>query len=245
MWPYGTKCLGKRAELKGECYMCCLTLWKLQTKSTLTLNDKHSSWAHDACCKGVALILDCSEHVLLFQVNAVTIDGITPLFNACCSGSVACVNMLLEFGAKPQVGNHLASPIHEAVKRGNSLWVKLTATKCARHLLLASKHLLPPQKTYTTQINVLGLLPPLMPHWLHLGVFCTVSLQLSDSSLLLHRTPRVHGSSSGSWSWHWRRRRALWDPAVCCLHVPEDRLCQEAAGTWYVQRRSWGRARVA
>ncbi|XP_026707253.1 ankyrin repeat and SOCS box protein 11 isoform X1 [Athene noctua] len=53
------------------------------------------------------------------QVNAVTIDGITPLFNACCSGSVACVNMLLEFGAKPQLSNHLASPIHEAVKRGH------------------------------------------------------------------------------------------------------------------------------
>ncbi|XP_071425688.1 ankyrin repeat and SOCS box protein 11 isoform X2 [Pithys albifrons albifrons] len=53
------------------------------------------------------------------QVNAVTIDGITPLFNACCSGSAACVNMLLEFGAKPQPGNHLASPIHEAVKRGH------------------------------------------------------------------------------------------------------------------------------
>ncbi|XP_056184931.1 ankyrin repeat and SOCS box protein 11 isoform X2 [Falco biarmicus] len=53
------------------------------------------------------------------QVNAVTIDGITPLFNACCSGSVACVNMLLEFGAKPQLRNNLASPIHEVVKRGH------------------------------------------------------------------------------------------------------------------------------
>ncbi|XP_009696843.1 PREDICTED: ankyrin repeat and SOCS box protein 11 isoform X2 [Cariama cristata] len=53
------------------------------------------------------------------QVNAVTIDGVTPLFNACCSGSVACVNMLLEFGAKSQLRNHLASPIHEAVKRGH------------------------------------------------------------------------------------------------------------------------------
>ncbi|XP_026503935.1 ankyrin repeat and SOCS box protein 11-like isoform X2 [Terrapene carolina triunguis] len=53
------------------------------------------------------------------QVNAVTVDGITPLFNACCSGSAACVNMLLEFGATPQLENHLASPIHEAVKRGH------------------------------------------------------------------------------------------------------------------------------
>ncbi|XP_032908317.1 ankyrin repeat and SOCS box protein 11 [Catharus ustulatus] len=53
------------------------------------------------------------------QVNAATIDGITPLFNACCSGSAACVSMLLEFGAKAQLGNHLPSPIHEAVKRGH------------------------------------------------------------------------------------------------------------------------------
>ncbi|XP_025891116.1 ankyrin repeat and SOCS box protein 11 isoform X3 [Nothoprocta perdicaria] len=53
------------------------------------------------------------------QVNAVTVDGLTPLFNACCRGSVACVNMLLEFGANPQLGNHLASPLHEAVKRGH------------------------------------------------------------------------------------------------------------------------------
>ncbi|XP_014731275.1 PREDICTED: ankyrin repeat and SOCS box protein 11 isoform X2 [Sturnus vulgaris] len=53
------------------------------------------------------------------QVNAVTIDGITPLFNACCSGSAACVSMLLEFGAKAHLGNHLPSPIHEAVKRGH------------------------------------------------------------------------------------------------------------------------------
>ncbi|XP_074913347.1 ankyrin repeat and SOCS box protein 11 isoform X3 [Buteo buteo] len=78
------------------------------------------SWAdrsplHDAAFQGRLLSLK----TLIAQVNAVTIDGITPLFNACCSGSVACVNMLLEFGAKPQLRNHLASPIHEAVKRGH------------------------------------------------------------------------------------------------------------------------------
>uniref|UniRef100_A0A8D0KQU5 Ankyrin repeat and SOCS box containing 11 n=1 Tax=Strix occidentalis caurina TaxID=311401 RepID=A0A8D0KQU5_STROC len=73
---------------------------------------------HEACLGGHVA---CAKVLLEngAQVNAVTIDGITPLFNACCSGSVACVNMLLEFGAKPQLGNHLASPIHEAVKRGH------------------------------------------------------------------------------------------------------------------------------
>ncbi|XP_025066632.1 ankyrin repeat and SOCS box protein 11 isoform X3 [Alligator sinensis] len=78
------------------------------------------SWAdrsplHEAAFQGRLLSLK----TLIAQVNAVTVDGITPLFNACCSGSAACVNMLLEFGAKAQLGNHLASPIHEAVKRGH------------------------------------------------------------------------------------------------------------------------------
>ncbi|NWH38908.1 ASB11 protein, partial [Chloropsis hardwickii] len=34
-------------------------------------------------------------------------------------GSAACVSMLLEFGARAQLGNHLPSPIHEAVRRGH------------------------------------------------------------------------------------------------------------------------------
>ncbi|TRZ26457.1 hypothetical protein HGM15179_000614 [Zosterops borbonicus] len=73
---------------------------------------------HEACLGGHVA---CAKVLLEngAQVNAVTIDGITPLFNACCSGSAACVNMLLEFGAKAQLGNHLLSPIHEAVKRGH------------------------------------------------------------------------------------------------------------------------------
>ncbi|XP_050819941.1 ankyrin repeat and SOCS box protein 11-like isoform X4 [Gopherus flavomarginatus] len=73
---------------------------------------------HEACLGGHVA---CAKVLLEngAQVNAVTIDGITPLFNACCSGSAACVNMLLEFGGTPQLENHLASPIHEAVKRGH------------------------------------------------------------------------------------------------------------------------------
>ncbi|KAI2598723.1 ankyrin repeat and SOCS box containing 11 [Homo sapiens] len=64
---------------------------------------------HVACAKA---LLENGAHV-----NGVTVHGATPLFNACCSGSAACVNVLLEFGAKAQLEVHLASPIHEAVKR--------------------------------------------------------------------------------------------------------------------------------
>ncbi|XP_074849367.1 ankyrin repeat and SOCS box protein 11 isoform X1 [Carettochelys insculpta] len=73
---------------------------------------------HEACLGGHVA---CAKVLLEngAQVNAVTVDGIAPLFNACCSGSAACVNMLLEFGAKPQLESHLASSIHEAVKRGH------------------------------------------------------------------------------------------------------------------------------
>lgn len=53
------------------------------------------------------------------QVNVVTVDGITPLYNACISGSVACVSMLLDYGANPELETQLASPLHEAVIRGN------------------------------------------------------------------------------------------------------------------------------
>uniref|UniRef100_A0A2K6K6R7 Ankyrin repeat and SOCS box protein 11 n=2 Tax=Rhinopithecus bieti TaxID=61621 RepID=A0A2K6K6R7_RHIBE len=66
---------------------------------------------HVACAKA---LLENGAHV-----NGVTVHGATPLFNACCSGSAACVNVLLEFGAKAQFEVHLASPIHEAVKRGH------------------------------------------------------------------------------------------------------------------------------
>lgn len=53
------------------------------------------------------------------QVNGVTVDWHTPLFNACVSGSVACLNLLLQHGASLHPPCDLASPIHEAAKRGN------------------------------------------------------------------------------------------------------------------------------
>ncbi|KAG8137338.1 hypothetical protein E2320_004591, partial [Naja naja] len=53
-------------------------------------------------------------------VNATTIDWNTPLFNACVSGSVDCLNLLLQHRASPHPVCDLASPIHEAAKRGAS-----------------------------------------------------------------------------------------------------------------------------
>lgn len=55
------------------------------------------------------------------QVNTMSIDWRTPLFNACVNGSQECVNLLLDHGATPQPESDLASPIHEAAKRGKSM----------------------------------------------------------------------------------------------------------------------------
>lgn len=55
---------------------------------------------------------------MCLQVNAFTIDGVTPLFNACTVGSVACTEILLENGAKPQSLIYHPSPIHEATSKG-------------------------------------------------------------------------------------------------------------------------------
>lgn len=55
---------------------------------------------------------------MFLQVNASTIDGVTPLFNACTVGGVACTEILLENGAKPQSLVYQPSPIHVATSKG-------------------------------------------------------------------------------------------------------------------------------
>ncbi|XP_007189048.2 ankyrin repeat and SOCS box protein 5 isoform X2 [Balaenoptera acutorostrata] len=78
------------------------------------------SWAdrsplHEAASQGRLLAL----RTLLSQVNAITIDGVTPLFNACSQGSPSCTELLLEYGAKPQLESCLPSPTHEAASKGH------------------------------------------------------------------------------------------------------------------------------
>ncbi|KAJ8351853.1 hypothetical protein SKAU_G00233290 [Synaphobranchus kaupii] len=72
---------------------------------------------HDACLGGHAT---CAKFLLEngANVTAVTINGVTPLFNTCCSGSAACLHLLLEYGPAHHPAHLLASPLHQAVKRG-------------------------------------------------------------------------------------------------------------------------------
>ncbi|XP_036295586.1 ankyrin repeat and SOCS box protein 9 isoform X3 [Pipistrellus kuhlii] len=76
-----------------------------------------SDWSpvHEAAVNGRLLTL----RNLIGQVDGVTTDWHTPLFNACVSGSQDCVKLLLEYGASPHPVCDLASPIHEAAKRGH------------------------------------------------------------------------------------------------------------------------------
>nr|XP_020139658.1 ankyrin repeat and SOCS box protein 13 [Microcebus murinus] len=52
------------------------------------------------------------------HVDARNIDGSTPLCDACASGSIECVKLLLSYGAKVNPPLYTASPLHEACMSG-------------------------------------------------------------------------------------------------------------------------------
>ncbi|XP_008839115.1 ankyrin repeat and SOCS box protein 9 [Nannospalax galili] len=91
----------------------------------LTTADRVSP-LHEACLRGHLL---CATVLLNHgaQVNSMTVDWRTPLFNACVSGSQECVNLLLQHGAIPHPESDLASPIHEAAKRGHVMCIESLA----------------------------------------------------------------------------------------------------------------------
>ncbi|KAG3271717.1 hypothetical protein H1C71_029933 [Ictidomys tridecemlineatus] len=91
----------------------------------LTTADRVSP-LHEACLGGH---LPCASILIKHgaEVNGMTTDWHTPLFNACISGSQDCVNLLLQHGASPHPESDLASPIHEAAKRGHAECIETLA----------------------------------------------------------------------------------------------------------------------
>ncbi|XP_040599749.1 ankyrin repeat and SOCS box protein 9 [Mesocricetus auratus] len=87
----------------------------------------HVSPLHEACLRGH---LSCANILLSHgaQVNSMAVDWRTPLFNACLGGNHECVTLLLEYGAAPHPECALASPIHEAAKRGHVKCIESLAT---------------------------------------------------------------------------------------------------------------------
>lgn len=61
--------------------------------------------------------------MLSSEVDARNVDGSTPLCDACSAGSLECVRILLEHGAKanPALTSRTASPLHEACIGGECL----------------------------------------------------------------------------------------------------------------------------
>lgn len=55
---------------------------------------------------------------IILKAMAVSTDGATPLFNSCSSGSAACLKLILQHSASIHTTYQLASPIHEAAKKG-------------------------------------------------------------------------------------------------------------------------------
>ncbi|KAM6094272.1 ankyrin repeat and SOCS box protein 9 isoform 4-T4 [Chlamydotis macqueenii] len=107
-----------------------LTLKKLieQGSDVNLVTADQVSALHEACLGGHAA---CASVLLKHgaQVNGVTVDWHTPLFSACVSGSVACLNLLLQHGASLHPPCDLASPIHEAAKRGHVQCVEFLASR--------------------------------------------------------------------------------------------------------------------
>ncbi|XP_028447690.1 ankyrin repeat and SOCS box protein 11 [Perca flavescens] len=97
---------------------------------TLTLD--RVSPLHEACLGGhyaiAKFLLDNGANV-----EAVSTDGATPLFNSCSSGSAACVRLMLLHSASIHTPYLLASPIHEAAKKGH--------TECLEVLLSYGAHI--------------------------------------------------------------------------------------------------------
>uniref|UniRef100_A0A3Q3MKE0 Ankyrin repeat and SOCS box protein 11 n=1 Tax=Mastacembelus armatus TaxID=205130 RepID=A0A3Q3MKE0_9TELE len=82
-----------------------------------TLTMDRVSPLHEACLGGH---YGCAKFLLDngANVEAVSTDGATPLFNSCSSGSAACVRLILQRSASINTTYQLASPIHEAAKKG-------------------------------------------------------------------------------------------------------------------------------
>lgn len=65
------------------------------------------------------------------QVNGSTVDGVTPLSEACTRGHATLVSLLLQHGANPSGSGHSNSPIHRAAAKGQRSHSIHTHSVCA------------------------------------------------------------------------------------------------------------------
>ncbi|XP_060909415.1 ankyrin repeat and SOCS box protein 11 [Labrus mixtus] len=96
-----------------------------------TLTMDRVSPLHEACLGGHYA---CAKFLLDHGANAeaVSTDGATPLFNSCSSGSAACVRLILQHRASVNTPDLLASPVHQAAKKGHRECLELLLSYGAR-----------------------------------------------------------------------------------------------------------------
>uniref|UniRef100_A0A667YPK1 Ankyrin repeat and SOCS box containing 11 n=1 Tax=Myripristis murdjan TaxID=586833 RepID=A0A667YPK1_9TELE len=94
---------------------------------------------HEACLGGRYA---CAKFLVDHGANVDTVstDGATPLFNACSSGSAACVRLILQHSSSVHTTYHLASPIHEAAKKGVCVCVYLQPHFISFHYFSCDSH---------------------------------------------------------------------------------------------------------
>ena len=80
--------------------------------------DDNNNYAKNKRTRKTNFVEQNLSNLQFCQVNCRNIDGATPLCDACSSGSVECVKLLLENGACVNPQLLLSSPLHEAVLRG-------------------------------------------------------------------------------------------------------------------------------
>lgn len=96
---------------------CSVSAMLLHARMTFFLLERYfirpvclmSNWA---ICEGF------QRYVCPCQVNTSTVDGQTPLSEACARGHVTCVSLLLQHGANPSGTSQSSSPIHRAAAKG-------------------------------------------------------------------------------------------------------------------------------
>lgn len=149
------------------------------------------------------------------KVDARNIDGSTPLCDACASGSIECVKLLLSYGAKVNPPLYTASPLHEACMSGEwqegAVWTGSGSHQQAKESSLSVGHSwsLPPGDTVLIQDE--GAVVSMMGFYFLADCWCLSDVKTGGWSML----------PCGPWSsWETRPR-----------HIAKGR-CSQRRGIW-------------
>lgn len=238
--------LGKRTNIKGECYICYVTTYnsescKYDNSWNYTRQESHCG-ALLVCTGGV--LHGCSSQTGLSWVcvpcrsmqppSMGSLLCSTPAAVAVQPVSACCWNL----EPRHSWGTTCLRPSTKQ-SREVMLWVWGVSQANNNYMTNVSFVIVKAlkKKSVSVKTNRFGFFTALVPQscvWV-----CSALQQFSESSSP-HRSQGVHGDPSGPWGWHWPRRSPAWHPSLHGLHVPENWMCQEAFGARYTWKRGWG-----